>query len=215
MTDAQFKVHFKRLETKYPKHFQGAEHRDREYADWYDNFHKLDYDVTKEAFDYYFRYLAQNWFPPIPDMLNCYGLMHKETSGGYKDEPVKRGSIKPLYEAIQEAKKGIAAGEVPLGFIDNKFKGGGSPAKYTTVKAMAECFVQMFDNHWAKPAFANYRKEKLEEKRVNKSKSEMLDGLFTTGSGKQIPQKLCYYCEKRLIKVEDVFKCNPCKVEYV
>jgi len=214
MTDTEFKVHWKRLEDKYPNHFKSEDHRSREYADWYDNFHKLDNGITKKAFDYYFKHLAQNWFPELPIMLNCYTRLHREKQPENKDEDIKPGSFKPLYDSIQAVKKRIAAGEVPVGFTDNNYKDGGYPAKYTKVKSMAQCTVSIWDVY-ERPALAEYRRTKLAETRRNRGTEEMLDGIITLGSGKQINQKLCYYCEKRLIKNNGVFECLNCEVQYV
>jgi len=214
MTDLQFKIHFKRLEDKYPSHFKSEDHKSREYADWYSNFIKLENDLTEQAFDYYFRHMAQNWFPPLPDMLNCYNLMHTEKHSEYKNEEIKRGSIKPLFDGIQAVKERIEAGEVPVGFTDNNFKDGGAFTNYKSVSSLSECLVKMFKDTWEAPALAEHRRNKLAEPKTNRSAKEMLDGVFTVGDGSKIKQKLCYYCEQRVLKNENGFECPKCEVVY-
>jgi len=214
MTDSQFESHWKRLEDKYPNHFKSDDHKNREWTDWYDTFIKLEDDITKQAFDYYFRHMAQNWFPPLPDMLNCYNLMHNEKQPEYTNENIKRASIKPLYEAIQSLKKRITASEVPVGFTDNNFADGGCSTNYRKVKSLAECFEDMWVKTYEAPALAEHRRKKLEEPKINRDSKEMLDGIYTMSSGEQIKQKLCYYCEQRLIKNGEVFECSNCQVEY-
>jgi len=227
LTETEFKFHFKRLYNKYPNHFKkGKDHIDREYRDWYDNFIKLDNDIMGKALDYHATNFSENWFPTIPDMLNYYNLMWKdEQNKEVSYEPVKRGSLKPLYDSIQVLKKRIADNEVPIGFTDNNFeeqyveagRGDTRPRRvdYTTVNSAAECFVQMWDNTYEAPALAEYRREKLKEPKRNRSAEEMLDGFFTLGSGKQIKQKLCYYCEQRVERNSGVFECSKCGVKYL
>jgi len=226
MTAEQFKVHWRRLENKYPKHFQNEDHRNREHADWYDNFIKLEDDITEKAFDYYFKSYADNWFPELPRMLNCYTLIHNEEAAskdlGESHGKETTGITRNFYDTIQSLKKRIDKGEVPLGFTDNKFKDGGSFANYKSVNALSECFVKMFKDTFEAPALAEHRRKKLEEPRTNRSAKEMLDGVFTMGSGGQVKQKLCYYCEQRVLKNgafsienhKEVFECSGCEVEY-
>jgi len=229
MTDAQFEIHWKRLENKYPTHFKNEDHRSREWTDWYDNFIKLEDEITQKAFDYYFRHMAQNWFPPLPDMLNCYNLMHREKTSkdlgeNYgKNEP-RQPVTKTFYNAIQNIKKRITASEVPVGFTDNNVKeqyvpaarGGKTPIRvdYTKVDSMAECFVGMWTDLYEKPALAEHRRKKLEEPKNNKTKSDLLSGYFTKSDGERVSQKLCYYCEQRVLKDGAIFKCGGCQVEY-
>jgi len=220
MTDAQFEVHWKRLENKYPTHFKNEDHRSREWTDWYDNFIKLEDDITQKAFDYYFRHMAQNWFPPLPDMLNCYNLMHREKTSkdlgeNYgKESTIKRGITRSFYDTIQSLKKRIHKDEVPVGFTNNRFEDGGAFANYKSVDALSECFVKMFKDTFETPALAEHRRKKLAESRIDKKRSDLLDGIFTTGDGRSITQKLCYYCEQRVLKDGAVFKCGGCQVEY-
>lgn len=196
MTEPEFKLHFKRLYNKYPNHFKkGKDHIDREYSDWYNNFIKLDNELMGKALDYHAKHYAQNWFPTIPDMLNFYQLMLTDQQREVKNEPVRRGSIKPMYEAIQSVKKRIEKSEAPVGFSDNNVKeqhvaaarGGTSPRRvdYTAVNSMAESFVKMWKSNYEAPALAEYRRDKLREKKTNRSAEEMLDGVFVMGGGKK------------------------------
>jgi len=191
MTEPEFKLHFQRLRNKYPNHFKkGQAHIDREYNDWFTNFIKLDNDIMGKALDYHAANFSENWFPTIPDMLNYYNLMWKdEQNKEVIHEPVKRGSIKPLYDSIQVLKERIAKNEVPIGFINNHFeeqyveaaRGDTRPRRvdYTAFKSMAECFVQMWNNTYEAPALAEYRKIKLNETKRNRKAEEMIEGFFT------------------------------------
>jgi len=91
MTGAQFEVHWTRLENKYPTHFKNEDHKSREWTDWYDNFIKLEDDITEQAFDYYFRHLATNWFPEIHVMRNVYHRIKTEKATDTQ-EPLQKFS---------------------------------------------------------------------------------------------------------------------------
>jgi len=226
MTEPEFKVHFQRLRNKYPNHFKkGQDHVDREYSDWYTNFINLDSKIMGKALDYHAANFSENWFPTIPDMLNYYKLMWKdEQNKEVSYEPVKRGSKRPLYNSIQVLKKRITNNEVPIGFTDNHFeeqyvaaaRGDTRPRRvdYISFKSMGECFVQMWDNTYEAPAMADYRRSKLKETKRNRGAEEMLDGIFEMAGGKQVKQKLCYYCEQRVEKNNGIFECTKCEVIY-
>ena len=232
MTDSQFEIHWLRLVNKYPTHFKNEDHKSREWTDWYDNFIKLEDDITKQAFDYYFRHLARSWFPDLPDMLNAYNLMYKEKTSkkmgeNHKKQTIRHGITRNFYDTIQSLKKRIKEGEVQVGFTDNRFEGGGAFTNYKSVSALSECFVKMFKDIYETPALAEHRRKKLAEPKKNRSVEEMLDGFVDLGeyhsdmeekctkwTPKRVKQKLCYYCEKRVTKDNGVFRCEGCQVEY-